>query len=51
VSQGVELAEATRLHLEKAVDSLVEEFGELHSRETVQLVMDGARRGEQARER
>jgi arsenate reductase (thioredoxin) len=40
VSEDVELAETTRLHLEKAVDSLVEEFDELHSRETVQRVMD-----------
>jgi arsenate reductase (thioredoxin) len=40
VSTGVELTEATRLHVEKAVDALVEEFGELHSRETIERVMD-----------
>jgi arsenate reductase (thioredoxin) len=40
VSHGVELSDVTRLHVEKAVDSLVEEFGELQSRETIQRVMD-----------
>jgi arsenate reductase (thioredoxin) len=40
VSQGLELTETTRLHVEKAVDALVEEFGEVHSRETIQRVMD-----------
>jgi arsenate reductase (thioredoxin) len=40
VGQGLELTETTRLHVEKAVDALVEEFGELHSRETIQRVMD-----------
>jgi arsenate reductase (thioredoxin) len=42
--EGVELTETTWLHVEKAVDSLVEEFGELHSRETVQRVMDDSLR-------
>ena len=40
VSGGTELSDVTRLHVEKAVDSLVEEFGELQSRETIQRVMD-----------
>jgi arsenate reductase (thioredoxin) len=44
VSQGVELNETTRLHVEKAVDSLVEEFGDAHSRDTVQRVMDDSLR-------
>ena len=44
VSTGVELNEATRLHVEKAVDALVEEFGDAHSRETIQRVMDDSLR-------
>jgi arsenate reductase (thioredoxin) len=44
VSQGVELNETTRLHVEKAVDSLVEEFGDAHSRDTVERVMDDSLR-------
>jgi hypothetical protein len=36
VSSGVELNEATRLHVDKAVDSLVEEFADVQSRETIQ---------------
>jgi arsenate reductase (thioredoxin) len=40
VSTGAELTPATRLHVEKAVDALVDEFGEHHSRETIQRVMD-----------
>jgi arsenate reductase len=44
VSQGVELNETTRLHVEKAVDALVEEFGDVHSRDTVQRVMDDSLR-------
>jgi arsenate reductase (thioredoxin) len=39
VSTGVELSPVTRLHVDKAVDSLVEEFGDSHSRETVERVM------------
>jgi hypothetical protein len=31
VSGEAKLSDATRLHVEKAVDSLVEEFGELQS--------------------
>jgi arsenate reductase len=44
VSGGAELSDVTRLHVEKAVDSLVEEFGELQSRETIQRVMDDSLR-------
>jgi arsenate reductase (thioredoxin) len=44
VSQGVELNETTRLHVEKAVEALVEEFGDVHSRDTVQRVMDDSLR-------
>jgi arsenate reductase (thioredoxin) len=41
VSEPVaELSETARLHIEKAVDGLVEEFGDHHSRETVERVMD-----------
>jgi hypothetical protein len=36
VNSGVELNEATRLHVDKAVDSLVEEFVDVQSRETIQ---------------
>lgn len=41
---AVELSPVTRGHVEKAVDALVEEFGELHSRETVERVMDDSLR-------
>jgi arsenate reductase (thioredoxin) len=44
VSNGVDLNEATRLHVEKAVDSLVEEFAGTQSRETIQRVMDDSLR-------
>jgi arsenate reductase len=44
VSTGVELNETTRLHVEKAVDALVEEFRDAHSRETIQHVMDDSLR-------
>lgn len=44
MSGGTELSDATRLHVEKAVDSLVEEFGELQSRETIERVMDDSLR-------
>jgi arsenate reductase (thioredoxin) len=44
VSQGVELNETTRLHVEKAVEALVEEFGDVHSRDKVQRVMDDSLR-------
>jgi arsenate reductase (thioredoxin) len=40
MSNGVDLNEATRLHVEKAVDSLVEEFAGIQTRETIQRVMD-----------
>jgi arsenate reductase (thioredoxin) len=40
VSTGAELTPTTRRHVEKAVDSLAEEFEGLHSRETVQRVME-----------
>jgi hypothetical protein len=40
VGQGVELTVITRLHVEKAVDALLEESGELHSRETIERIMD-----------
>jgi arsenate reductase (thioredoxin) len=39
MTSGIELTPVTRLHVEKAVDSLVEEFGDYHSRETVERVM------------
>jgi arsenate reductase len=44
VDAAVELSPVTRGHVEKAVDALVEEFGELHSRETVERVMDDSLR-------
>jgi arsenate reductase len=44
VSNGVDLNEATRLHVEKAVDSLVEEFESTQSRETIERVMDDSLR-------
>jgi arsenate reductase len=45
VSEPVaELSETARLHIEKAVDGLVEEFGDHHSRETVERVMDDSLR-------
>jgi arsenate reductase (thioredoxin) len=44
VSQGVELNETTRLHVEKAVEALVEEFGDVHSPDKVQRVMDDSLR-------
>jgi arsenate reductase (thioredoxin) len=37
---GTELSPETRLHIEKAVDVLVEEFGDHHNRETVERIMD-----------
>jgi arsenate reductase len=40
VSTRAELDETTRLHVEKAVEALVEEFGDVQSRETIQRVMD-----------
>jgi arsenate reductase (thioredoxin) len=45
VSEPVaELSETARLHIERAVDGLVEEFGDHHSRETVERVMDDSLR-------
>ena len=44
MSTGVELNEVTRLHVEKAVDALVDEFGDHDSRETIQRVMDDSLR-------
>jgi len=44
MSAEVELTDTARLHIEKAVDALVDEFGELHSRETVDRVMDDSLR-------
>jgi arsenate reductase (thioredoxin) len=44
VTNGVDLNEATRLHVEKAVDSLVEEFEGTQSRETIERVMDDSLR-------
>ena len=35
-----ELSPTARLHIEKAVDGLVEEFGDHHSRDTVERLMD-----------
>jgi hypothetical protein len=37
---GTELGPETRLHIAKAVDVLVEEFGDHHNRETVERIMD-----------
>lgn len=45
MSTGVELSSVAQLHVEKAVDALAEEFGEVHSRETIQRVMDDSLRG------
>jgi arsenate reductase len=44
VAAGVELNDVTRLHVTKAIDSLVAEFGEVHSRETIEHVMDDSLR-------
>jgi arsenate reductase len=49
VSTGVgeplsELSPTARLHVEKAVDSLLEEFGDRHSREEVEQIMDDSLR-------
>ena len=44
MSARVELDDTTRLHIEKAVDSLVDEFGEVQSRETIQRVMEDSLR-------
>lgn len=45
VSTEVELSSVARLHVEKAVDALAEEFRDVHSRETIQRVMDDSLRG------
>jgi arsenate reductase len=44
VTSGIELTPTTRLHVEKAVDSLVEEFRDTHSRETIDRVMSDSLR-------
>jgi Protein-tyrosine-phosphatase-like, N-terminal domain len=44
MSAELELTDTARLHIDKAVDALVDEFGELHSRETVDRVMDDSLR-------
>jgi hypothetical protein len=49
VSTGVgeplsELSPTARLHVKKAVDSLVEEFGDRHSRDEVEQIMDDSLR-------
>jgi arsenate reductase (thioredoxin) len=40
----IELSPAAKLHIEKAVDGLVEEFGHHHSRETIERIMDDSLR-------
>lgn len=45
MSTDVELSSVARLHIEKAVDALADEFGALHSRETIQRVMDDSLHG------
>ena len=35
-----ELSPVTQLHVQRAVDALVDEFGDVHSRETIESVMD-----------
>jgi protein-tyrosine-phosphatase len=40
VSAYDELSPVARQHIERAVDALVDEYGEVHSRDTVQEVMD-----------
>jgi arsenate reductase (thioredoxin) len=42
--QTSELSAATRHHIEKALDVLVEEFGDHHSRETIEGVMEDSLR-------
>jgi arsenate reductase (thioredoxin) len=44
VSSEVELSPTTRLHVERAVTSLVDEFGETHSRETIEALMEDSLR-------
>jgi arsenate reductase len=44
VSTRIELSPVTRLHVDKAVESLVEEFGDHHSRETIEHVMQDSLR-------
>jgi hypothetical protein len=39
-----ELSTTARLHIEKAVDGLVEEFGHHQSRETIERLMDDSLR-------
>jgi arsenate reductase (thioredoxin) len=39
VTTSNELSSVTQLHVERAVNSLVEEFGDVHSRETIERVM------------
>ena len=45
MSTDVELSDVARLHIEKAVDALVDEFGESYPRETIQRLMDDSLRG------
>jgi arsenate reductase (thioredoxin) len=40
MSERIEVDEVTELHVARAVDSLVAEFGETHSRQTIERVMD-----------
>jgi arsenate reductase len=40
VTAGNELSPVTRLHVDRAVETLVDEFGDVHSRETIEGVMD-----------
>lgn len=45
MSTEVELSSVAQLHVDKAVDALAEEFRDVHSRETIQRVMDDSLRG------
>jgi protein-tyrosine-phosphatase len=44
VSTEVELSPVARLHIEKSVDALADEFGDVHSRETVERIMQDSLR-------